>query len=63
MALSQAKCLSGTTLEGGGQLLRVATALSALTRRSIQIDNIRGNRSGGGGLKAQVRTHIVQTNV
>lgn len=45
--------LEGTTLEGGGQLLRIALGLSSLTRKPINITNIRGKRSGGGGLKAQ----------
>lgn len=49
--------LEGTTLEGGGQLLRVALSLSSLTHVPIYITNIRGNRgpksdpSKGGGLK------------
>lgn len=43
----------GRTLEGGGQLLRIALCLSALRRIPIQVTNIRGNRSGGGGLKNQ----------
>lgn len=45
--------LEGTHLEGGGQLLRVALGLSSLTKKSVNITNIRGKRSGGGGLKAQ----------
>lgn len=45
--------LDGRTLEGGGQLIRIAYCLSALTRKAIRVTNIRGNRSGGGGLKAQ----------
>jgi RNA 3'-terminal phosphate cyclase (ATP) len=45
--------LDGRTLEGGGQLLRNAVCLSALTSKAIHITDIRGNRSGGGGLKAQ----------
>jgi RNA 3'-terminal phosphate cyclase (ATP) len=45
--------LDGRTLEGGGQLLRLAIGLSALNSVPIKITNIRGNRSGGGGLKPQ----------
>lgn len=50
--------LEGTTLEGGGQLLRLALSLSSLTLVPIHITNIRGNRgpksnpSKGGGLKS-----------
>lgn len=44
--------LDGRTLEGGGQLVRIAVALSALTGRAITIDQIRGNRQGKKGLKA-----------
>lgn len=45
--------IDGRTLEGGGQLLRLALGLSALQGQPIRISHIRGNRSGGGGLKAQ----------
>jgi RNA 3'-terminal phosphate cyclase (ATP) len=45
--------LHGATLEGGGQLLRIAAGLSALTGNAIKITDIRGNRAGGGGLKLQ----------
>lgn len=45
--------LDGRTLEGGGQLLRLALGMSALHNTPIRITDIRGNRSGGGGLKAQ----------
>ncbi|CAI6340740.1 unnamed protein product [Periconia digitata] len=50
--------LPGTTLEGGGQLLRLATCLASLTSTPIHITSIRGNRSGGGGLKSQHLTSI-----
>lgn len=51
--------LEGTTLEGGGQLLRIAIGLSSLTKQSVNITNIRGKRSGGGGLKAQHLTSLL----
>jgi RNA 3'-terminal phosphate cyclase (ATP) len=43
--------LDGRTGEGGGQLVRVAVALAALTGAPLRIDNVRGNREGkrGGG--------------
>ncbi|KAL2106707.1 hypothetical protein VUR80DRAFT_6326 [Thermomyces stellatus] len=58
--------IDGSTGEGGGQLVRVAVALSAVTGRAIKIVNIRANRTKsrpvgkrgsvqatGGGLKNQ----------
>ncbi|KAL1967720.1 hypothetical protein VTN77DRAFT_2977 [Rasamsonia byssochlamydoides] len=43
--------LDGRTLEGGGQLVRNALALSALTAKPITVTDIRGNRRGKTGLK------------
>lgn len=43
--------LDGRTLEGGGQLIRIALALSALTNKPLTIDHIRANRKGKTGLK------------
>ncbi len=45
--------IDGRALEGGGQLLRIALCLSAITGKPIKITDIRGKRSGGGGLKPQ----------
>lgn len=50
--------LEGTTLEGGGQLVRLSLSISALTSTPIHVTNIRGNRSGGGGLKQQHLTAL-----
>ncbi|KAI0371778.1 RNA 3'-terminal phosphate cyclase [Pilatotrama ljubarskyi] len=44
--------LDGSVLEGGGQLLRIAVALSALLTKPIAIDHIRANRTPP-GLKYQ----------
>lgn len=37
--------IDGNTGEGGGQLVRMAVALSAVTGRAIKIVNIRANRT------------------
>ncbi|POR33711.1 RNA 3'-terminal phosphate cyclase [Tolypocladium paradoxum] len=52
--------LDGRTGEGGGQLVRVAVGLAALTSQPVTITNVRGNRQGGrrGGLKSQHVTSI-----
>jgi RNA 3'-terminal phosphate cyclase (ATP) len=52
--------LDGRTGEGGGQLVRVAVALAALTGTPLRIDNVRGNRQGkrGGGELNSSSIHI-----
>ncbi|CAG8947596.1 unnamed protein product [Penicillium salamii] len=50
--------LNGQTLEGGGQLVRIAIGLSALTGRPVSIENIRANRPGKTGLKRSHATAV-----
>ncbi|KAF2231802.1 RNA 3'-terminal phosphate cyclase, partial [Viridothelium virens] len=50
--------LLGTTLEGGGQLVRVAVGVSALTETPIHVTKIRGGRAGAQGLKQQHLTCV-----
>ncbi|KAL2757679.1 hypothetical protein ACRALDRAFT_1079809 [Sodiomyces alcalophilus JCM 7366] len=50
--------IDGRTGEGGGQLVRVAVALSAVTGQPVKITHIRGNRPRGGGLKSQHATAV-----
>ncbi|KAI0487571.1 RNA 3'-terminal phosphate cyclase-domain-containing protein [Xylaria cf. heliscus] len=45
--------IDGSTGEGGGQLVRLACALAAVTSSPVRITNVRGNRDRGGGLKSQ----------
>ncbi|RYP48715.1 hypothetical protein DL768_005435 [Monosporascus sp. mg162] len=50
--------IDGRAGEGGGQLVRIACALAAVTSQPIRIHHVRGNRPGGrrgpgGGLKPQ----------
>lgn len=46
--------IDGMHGEGGGQMIRYATVLAAITRKSVRITNIRANRPKGGGINAQL---------
>lgn len=50
--------IDGTTLEGGGQLVRIAVGVSALLGIPIRVSDIRGGRPRGGGLKPQHLTAV-----
>jgi RNA 3'-terminal phosphate cyclase (ATP) len=45
--------IDGSLLEGGGQMLRVSTAMACILQRSTRIFGIRANRRPKGGLGAQ----------
>ncbi len=45
--------IDGSYLEGGGAVLRTASALSAVTGKPVHVFNIRQNRPKGGGLGVQ----------
>jgi len=50
--------LDGCTGEGGGQLVRLACALSAVTLQPIRIINVRGNRERSPGERAIVNKSV-----
>ena len=52
MTSAQPILIDGSTLEGGGQILRVTTACSLITRKPLRVVNIRANRPKP-GLSAQ----------
>jgi RNA 3'-terminal phosphate cyclase (ATP) len=53
--------IDGRTGEGGGQLVRVACALAAVTSQAVKVTNVRGNREGpsGGGQYIQILESII----
>ncbi|KAH6686909.1 RNA 3'-terminal phosphate cyclase [Plectosphaerella plurivora] len=50
--------IDGSRGEGGGQVVRVAISLAAITSQAVRVDNIRAGRPKGGGLKNQHVTAI-----
>ena len=42
--------IDGSHGEGGGQIVRTALALSAITGKAVEIVNVRANRAKPGGL-------------
>ncbi|EXJ85290.1 hypothetical protein A1O3_05965 [Capronia epimyces CBS 606.96] len=49
--------LDGSTLEGGGQLVRVALSISAIREIPVRITNIRANRASKSGQSSRGRRH------
>ena len=60
--------IDGSQGEGGGQIVRTSLALSALTGRAVQIDNVRAGRARPGLLRQHLTalsaiTQITQAEV
>ena len=53
------KVIDGSIMEGGGQILRIASALSAILGIPVKISNIRAGRSTP-GLRPQ---HVTSENI
>ncbi|EMD64432.1 hypothetical protein COCSADRAFT_142934 [Bipolaris sorokiniana ND90Pr] len=53
MAAEEFVVLEGTHFEGGGGLIRDVLSFSSLLNRSVQVNSIRANRPGIGGLRVE----------